>query len=1211
MATYDGDVTLKVTLSPDEVTDTAQTIKKNIEDIFDKTYGKNLSGSFKEAKKQAASLYTQISDLEGKIENAIKTAPPTPEYKKASEEVASYRQEIESLETELQQLATGAGIDLQKLPAILEGYRQARETGQAISAKAVVLQPLDELTKKLDVVKAKLTDTEQTQEHLLKTGNAYDFSKYDDLVMKLSRVNDKAGVANQKLSQLASVEVPPENKFSRLTWNLQKIATFAKTGTKNLISMFKAVGSKIGGGISKLKSFADSIKSVGRQTRSSNNLLQIGFKKLVQYGFGIRTVFLFIKKLRQAIIDGFGSIAQYSAPFNNVISQFVSALGTLKLTLATAFAPIANVVLPLLTGLMDALVDAMNLIGKFFAALTGKSTYIQAKRVNKDYAASLNKTGSSAGNAADGIDSATESAKELQKTIAGFDDVEILHEDKPDTSGKSGGSGGGGGSGSGGGSGLNGADMFETVGIESPIMDFAKKIRDLIANQDWEGLGTFLGECINSIFRKAKDLISWDNLGERITFIVNAITTTFNSLVDAIDWDLIGSTFAEGINTIVRTLNLLLTGINWENLGNGIGTALTALVRDIHWDEVGELFANGLNAAIGFIYGAITAFDWALAGRNLGKAINSFLTKTDWKKAGKTLAEGINGVLTFIYNAMDETDWDLLGSSLTDFLNELLNNVDWSLLGATLSKLATSWLSFLSSTISTFDWSSIGEAIFRFLAGINWMGLLGTFLGSWARTSSAIAQQVVDVLGKAIVEFLGGLYETYIKEPIEEAGGDWVEGLKNGITNALSDLGQWVVDNIFTPFIDAFTSAFQIGSPSKVMEDQGGFIVDGLLNGITDDWPSITEFFGNGLDDILSLILGKNWKETGQETINKVREGVSNKWETVKTFFSTKTDAVIDKFKNSDWKGSGETAINETHTGLSGSWGTITTFFSNGINDVSNDIKDHKWSDDGNTIVSKLRNGINAVWNSEVFNYIKDGIVTIGSHIRNYEWRDRGSESVQKLADGVSGNWYEVTNVFDDGTEEIVNAFDNQDWNGVGENIDSGIQSGINSGWDWVTDTAWNLAEAAFQTAKEALGIASPSKLFKEKVGQMIPAGMAEGIDANSDTAVQAVENLAMAVGATKMPQLQMPDVALGKVIPPETNKNMDTLNESIKNLLDVLQFSQQRAITRDELVSILNTLLPSMLQRYVSFYIGDEQIARHANAGNSSINYRYNPTGD
>ena len=43
---------------------------------------------------------------------------------------------------------------------------------------------------------------------------------------------------------------------------------------------------------------------------------------------------------------------------------------------------------------------------------------------------------------------------------------------------------------------------------------------------------------------------------------------------------------------------------------------------------------------------------------------------------------------------------------------------------------------------------------------------------------------------------------------------------------------------------------------------------------------------------------------------------------------------------------------------------------------------------------------------------------------------------------------------------------------------------------------------------------------------------------------------------------------------------------------------------------SQLTEILATVIQRYlnIDFYIGDEQIARHANAGNSKLNRRFKP---
>lgn len=48
--------------------------------------------------------------------------------------------------------------------------------------------------------------------------------------------------------------------------------------------------------------------------------------------------------------------------------------------------------------------------------------------------------------------------------------------------------------------------------------------------------------------------------------------------------------------------------------------------------------------------------------------------------------------------------------------------------------------------------------------------------------------------------------------------------------------------------------------------------------------------------------------------------------------------------------------------------------------------------------------------------------------------------------------------------------------------------------------------------------------------------------------------------------------------------------------------------ITKEELYDTLYRVLEIMFQKYMQFYIGDEDIARHANKGNASLNRRYSP---
>lgn len=77
---------------------------------------------------------------------------------------------------------------------------------------------------------------------------------------------------------------------------------------------------------------------------------------------------------------------------------------------------------------------------------------------------------------------------------------------------------------------------------------------------------------------------------------------------------------------------------------------------------------------------------------------------------------------------------------------------------------------------------------------------------------------------------------------------------------------------------------------------------------------------------------------------------------------------------------------------------------------------------------------------------------------------------------------------------EIVGAFTTVDWRSIGTNIVQGIWNGITGLWDGLVNAVKQGVENLWNSAKRALGIASPSKKFKY-IGEMTTEGTIEGIE--------------------------------------------------------------------------------------------------------------------
>lgn len=79
----------------------------------------------------------------------------------------------------------------------------------------------------------------------------------------------------------------------------------------------------------------------------------------------------------------------------------------------------------------------------------------------------------------------------------------------------------------------------------------------------------------------------------------------------------------------------------------------------------------------------------------------------------------------------------------------------------------------------------------------------------------------------------------------------------------------------------------------------------------------------------------------------------------------------------------------------------------------------------------------------------------------------------------------------------------------IGSNIIHGIITGITNAAGNLFSTMQNIASRALNAAKDALGIHSPSTVFRDMVGKMIPAGVTVGIEANAGKTIQVIKDYA------------------------------------------------------------------------------------------------------
>lgn len=105
---------------------------------------------------------------------------------------------------------------------------------------------------------------------------------------------------------------------------------------------------------------------------------------------------------------------------------------------------------------------------------------------------------------------------------------------------------------------------------------------------------------------------------------------------------------------------------------------------------------------------------------------------------------------------------------------------------------------------------------------------------------------------------------------------------------------------------------------------------------------------------------------------------------------------------------------------------------------------------------------------------------------------------------------------------KIIQSFGETDWGSIGDNIIDGIYNGIMRGVYKIIEAAKSAAQKAFEAAKSALGIQSPSRLFRAEVGYRISQGAALGITDGIPLMTRAMNDLTHATNTAFTSRLRV-----------------------------------------------------------------------------------------
>lgn len=806
--------------------------------------GFELKGSSDYLQKQIDSLSNSLekANLRKKeLEAAGKTGGAT--YENAIKNVIKYENQIDSLKKKLSSLNDGwkpqnnfpiSGMVAENEKTAGSGEIFTEDTKEYQKRVASILESMPKPEVEIAVQGEEAAEGKLSlfREAINRIEDAW-LAFQDKLTLKTGwkeEIDDSAG----KMSLLASSVQMIKDAFES-----------AISGIKKFASALKKIGSAAGKAFSMMKTITATVLgmqgSIFKSKSASNGLTNSfsgGIKTLLKYGLGIRSLYVLFNKLRSAIVAGMNNLVQYSSETNSSVSLLSNSMSQLKNAAAAMAAPLLNAIAPALNQIIQLCISAANAINQLISSLTGKGTWIRAKKQTNNYAAGLKKTGSSAKKA----------AKDIQLSVLAFDELNQLTSNKENEDSGSGGSGGGAG----------GAGMFETVPIDEGISDFAQQLKDAFNNADWKTLGTLLGEKVN----EAIDFVDWNGIGSKIGYWFNAAVQTAYWFLDTIDFNKIGVHFGELIN---------------------------GAFSEVDFSYVGAILAKKTLIILDLIIGAIQGIDWGLVGKSISDLLKGafdewtkWLQGYDWADLGAQLYQKVKDLITGI-------DWAGLATSFYTFLGTAWGSAI-SLIYGFISNLWKDITAYFSSYVTNDDGTKkIGlDWVAGILKGI-WDGVKNIF--SWIKTN--VFQPFINGFKSAfgihspstVMAEQGGYIITGLLNGIKEGFGkviSWIGNCLSGIRDTIKD--KW--DSIKTDAKEKFSDiAENISSKWKEIKENTSSTWSDIKSNLDTKWNALKSNAGSTWGNLKNTISTK-WADIKSDTSSVwsgLVDSVKGNWDTMKS----------------------------------------------------------------------------------------------------------------------------------------------------------------------------------------------------------------------------------------------------------------------------------------------------------------------------------------
>lgn len=742
-------------------------------------------------------------------------------------------------------------------------------------------------------------------EHNENYGNTAAFDRQQIKIQQLQNQYRDLILMQRQLAQAQPYEI--------LSNALSKIGNVARSTTKAFLSLASGV--------------AKYIKSALKAHSASKQLHDIS-KKLTKSLFRVSNMLkmmvirMALRKVIEGVGIGFKGLALYSDEFNQSISMLISSLKQLGYSVAAMVGPLLNAFAPAINKMIQLVITAVNYVNQLFSALTGKGTWIRAKKQVDDFAKSV-----------------SGASKEAKMGLRAFDEINNLT--TPSSGGGSGDSE------------INPGDMFETVDIDQSILDLSDMLKEAWEKADFTPIGLLIGNKLNDALKG----IDWNQIRETASKLGKSLGTLITGFVQTPDLAKnIGTTIGQVINTITDFFYNFFKSTEWNDVKTFISTSISSAFETVDTNKIGQSIAEALNAAFKVLQGIGEGLFNAENGEKIADGVNGFFNTFDFAEAANTVDVWVQGIEKTLTDAAKKIKWeDVFNGIYTFFENIDIDTVKITV-GVVSIAAVGKWVlsggaikSFSSGISTAIAGVGIGGLLFGDITAAATTGgfaALGSTIGLSVAAGVAAAFGGFNLGGKLAAalgieegkmtwkEQLQGIADAYVMGDAEAALSLWLSDIYDGmleLADAEEDAGKKLSEYFGADNVKEIGIAWQTGGLSL----QAKLLAEAYVE--LEDAISDIDLAGWYSKNVEPLLNQENWEKLGEGMVS----GLQAKWDEFVEWFSDTGFAkwwtdVTEKFSEKNWTFSGikeglSAAFNNAISAIKTIWNKFVDFINEAL----------------------------------------------------------------------------------------------------------------------------------------------------------------------------------------------------------------------------------------------------------------------------------------